>query len=87
MPDSENLEKSQEQIDLKQLKEKLSNIYEDLDKYDKLRKFIEKLRVKYEDCQDYQLYHFLIGSTPDRELSKIDFPGGDSIEKFINSLG
>ncbi len=83
----DNLEQSQEQIDLKQLKEKRSNIFEDLDKYAKLCEFVKKLKEKYEDYQEYQLYHFLICSTPDRELSKIDFPGDDSVEKFINSLG
>ncbi len=83
----EDLEKSQEQIDLKWLKEKCANIWDDPDKYEKLLEFVEKLKTKYEDYQDYQLYHFLVGSTPAHELPKIDFSGEDSIEKFINSLG
>jgi len=82
----ENLEEPQEQIDLKQLQEKRHNIYGDLDKYAKLCEFVEKLKAKHEDYQDYRLYHFLVGSTPNRELSKIDFPEDDSVEKFINSL-
>ncbi len=83
----ENLEKPQGRIDLKQLQEKRHNIFSNIDKYEKLYEFAEKLKAKHEDYKDYRLYHFLIGSTPDRELPKIDFPGEDSIEKFIDSLG
>lgn len=86
MENFEKLQEQQEQIDLKQLKEKLLLIYDDPDKYEKLVEFAGKLRERYSDCGEYELYHFLSGSTPLHDLPKMDFPGEDSVEKFINSL-
>ncbi len=82
----EKLEQQREGVDIKLLKEKINDIYEDPEKYEKIVEFAQVLRGKYEDFQDYLLYHVLIGSTPFHELPKVDFPGDDSVEKFIDSL-
>lgn len=82
----ENSEQPQEKVNLEELKEKRSVFYDDLEKYAKLCEFADQLKKKYPDYQDYQLYHFLICSTFDHEPSKVDFPGEDSVEKFINSF-
>jgi len=53
--------------------------------YEELCDFAGELKKKYPDYFDYRLYHVLIGSTPWAPCLKIDFPGDDSVEKFINS--
>lgn len=85
----EKLEKQpeqQKQVSLEQLREKLLLIYGDSDKYKKLVEFAGELEAKYGDCEDYRLYLLLIGCTPPQEPPKMDFPGENSVEKFINSL-
>ncbi len=82
----ENLEEFQEQIDLEQLKRNLWANYEKNNK--KIVEFAQKLKEKYEDHGNYRLWYILAGGSPDYQgEEKIDFPGDDSIEKFINSLG
>lgn len=44
--------------------------------------FADELRKKYKNTTDYMLYHLLIGSTV-RQQVLFDFPGDDSVEKFI----
>jgi len=74
------------------IKKKLGELVnaEDFDVFtkaqDKIVGFTEKLREKYPDYQNYGFYHLMIGSTPRGECAKKDFPGEDSIEKFIDSL-
>jgi len=80
------MEKFERQVDIEKLRDKLLEIYEDDDKYQKLYDFAQKLRAKYSDHADYRLYHLLIGSTSSKDLTKIDFPGEDSVEKFIYSF-
>jgi len=84
----EKLEQQHEGVNMELLKKKRDEIYEDLDKYEKLVEFVNKLKAKYKDYQDYVFYHMLIGSSvsDNHKLSKVDFPGDDSIEKFIDSL-
>jgi hypothetical protein len=82
----EKPEQQHEGVDIELLKRKRDEIFDDLEKYDKLAEFIGRLKAKYEDYQEYLLYHMFTGSTPPQELAKIDFPGDDSIEKFIDSL-
>jgi len=48
--------------------------------------FVDNLKKKYSDCEKYRLYHLFIGSTPWEDCPKFDFPGEDSVEKFIESL-
>ena len=65
----------------------------------KIGKFIDRLREKYKDSYvEYALYHAAIGSSPmnpetgktmpwsDFPENRIDFPGEDSIEKFLERL-
>ena len=82
----ENFEKQPEQIDWERLKEKRALIYGNLEKYEKLIEFAERLKKEYGDYQDYKFYHFLVCSTPNSELSEVDFPGEDSVKDFIESL-
>lgn len=81
------MENFEQRVDIERLREKLIEIYDDDDKYQKLYKFAQGLKAKYKDYDDYRLYHLLIGSTPPEEgLTKIDFQGDDSVEKFIYSF-
>ncbi|MFA6428050.1 MAG: hypothetical protein WCW02_00700 [Candidatus Buchananbacteria bacterium] len=43
--------------------------------------FVEKLREKYPNHQDYKLYHLLVGGSA--KGTQFDFPDEDSIAKFI----
>lgn len=51
-------------------------------------KFSRKLVKKFgeEECDKYALYPIIILSSPKpwNEYPKLDFPGDDSIEKFVN---
>ena len=76
-------------VDIIALKKKFTEIVaEDLDgsKIPKAWKFGKKLLQKYPDARDYKVYHILIGSTVESKYKDTDFPGEDSIVKFINSL-
>jgi len=63
-------------------------------KQDKVRfvelvnEYMETLRRKYPDCEDYPLYQILFGSSPKKEYleegyEKFDFPGDDSVLAFL----
>lgn len=52
-------------------------------KYNKIVDFADHLLQKYPDARSHQLFHVLIGSTTPNPLAQFDFPGDDSIEKFI----
>ncbi len=71
-----------------ELSEKKSMFYRDLEKYELLAEFAKELKVKYPDYLDYDMFHFLVGSTPmpDRMPTKFDFPGEDSIEGFLRGV-
>lgn len=43
--------------------------------------FYDKLREKYPDYENYEMYHF--GASTPRDCVKFDFPGEDSVVKFI----
>ena len=50
--------------------------------------FADQLRQNHPDCGKYRIYHDLVGGTP-REGDGIieeDFPGEDSVVKFLESL-
>jgi hypothetical protein len=47
--------------------------------------FLTKLQEKYPDHADYRLYHLLDSSSLFKSCSKFDFPGDDSIEKFLRA--
>lgn len=56
--------------------------------YNKCADFSRKIRQKYPDAETYQLFHLLAGSTFDKDdAPNFDFPGEDSIEKFIEEAG
>jgi hypothetical protein len=46
-------------------------------------KYVNILREKYPDYEDFRLYHALVGSGVGKECSKFDFPGDDSISVFL----
>ena len=72
---------------LRSLKEKwsaLSKIEDILSFHDKVISKARELESIYPDYSDYELYHLLIGSTID-DRSKFDFPGEDSVQKFIDA--
>lgn len=63
-----------------------SKIYLDLDLYDKMAERVQELQKKYPDYKDYELYHIISGSTMEGSRKKFDFPGKDSLVKFLRSL-
>jgi len=75
---------------LADIKQKLNNAYNREDRFemhDRLAEFGRKLTEKYPDCRNYILFHVLISSTPPSNATiKEDFPGEDSIIKFIENL-
>jgi len=50
--------------------------------------FVQQLVEHYPDCGKYRIYHGLVGGTPfERDgLIEEDFPGEDSVVKFLESL-
>lgn len=58
------------------------NIHE---KGDQIVAFSQKIKEKYNNYGDYLMYHVLVGSTL-RPKPFFDFPGEDSIEKFLDDL-
>ena len=84
-PNPENLSQKENEEVLRSLKEKwsaLSKIEDILSFHDRVFGKAKELRDKYPDYEDYKLYHLLIGSTV-YDRSKFDFPGEDSIIKFL----
>lgn len=74
------------------LKERLSKLrtHEDDNIFskvnDKIGNFGKRLKEEYGDFEDYLLYHLLAGSSLRGACEKYDFPGEDSVEKFIDDL-
>ena len=58
------------------------NIHE---KGDQIIAFSKKIKEKYSNFGDYLMYHVLVGSTL-RTKPLFDFPGEDSVEKFLDDL-
>lgn len=47
-------------------------------------RFAKSLEARHPDARNYRLFHLLIDSTPSPgTITHFDFPGDDSIEKFI----
>lgn len=89
MDNSEKPKEQKEQISPEELKRKLwDEDYLDSEKSSKAVDFARKLKAKYpDDYMNYRLWYILAGGSPDYQgEEKYDFPGEDSIEKFINSL-
>ena len=77
-----------ENFKIEALKSQLEKIYNQPDylkTHEQIVEFAKRLEQKYSDYNSYKAYHLLIGSTPPNLCSKFDFPGEDSIEKFIKS--
>lgn len=84
---SNNLEGKEKEILVTELKELRKEAYvKDSRRFhDKVIKIVNELKVKYPDCENYEMYHVLIGSTPQREkIKNFDFPEKE-IEKFLRS--
>ncbi|NQU83255.1 MAG: hypothetical protein HQ536_00940 [Parcubacteria group bacterium] len=76
---------------LEELHTKWENALEgDMSNFNKCMAFAKYLIEKHgeEKARNHRLLHLLMGSTPPRETpcTEYDFPGDDSIEKFINEL-
>ena len=76
---------------LTELKRKCGEIFQEYDKFefnDAVVDFTKLLREKYTNLEGCRLYHLLIGSSinPEKKVEQFDFPGEDSIEKFINDF-
>lgn len=71
------------------LREKLDPS-EDQEQADQMRALIEmkirRLQATYPDWQIYQTFYVLSGQPVPRNISKVDFPGEDSVIKFIESF-
>ncbi|MBI4118825.1 MAG: hypothetical protein HY452_01010 [Parcubacteria group bacterium] len=83
----ENLSQEEKEEILRSVREKwiaLSKIEDLLSLHDRVLDKAKELRDKYPDYEDYELYHLFIGSTT-RDRSKFDFPGEDSVRKFVDA--
>ncbi len=80
----EGIPKNKEQI-LVELNELKLKFYENPDMYEKMFNFARSLRDKYPNCEDCELFHFMIGSTMKHEPAFFDFPGEDSVESFLRN--
>jgi hypothetical protein len=58
----------------------------DLEMYNKIVAFAEHLQSVQMDCENYELYHLLVGSTSMQKCPNFDFPEDDSIAKFIEDM-
>lgn len=68
------------------LQERIKIAYRSPDKFNKhnqIAEFGQHLRHKYSDPTEYTLFHILVSSTPVGTQPFFDFPGEDSVEKFI----
>ncbi|MCF7835581.1 MAG: hypothetical protein K9M15_00440 [Candidatus Marinimicrobia bacterium] len=72
------------------VKKELKKVYEKADMlevHEKVVAYSDEIAGKYPDYRDYELYHALIGSgVPEGACSKFDFPGEDSVERFVEKL-
>ena len=69
----------------------VSKSFDELERYQiELGVRKDYLLAKYPNAQEYLIYHALLGSSPkpsrQAQLITEDFPGDDSVEKFINYL-
>jgi len=73
-----------------ELKEKLNNAYntDAIDAHEKVFEYTDEIKKKYPDYSKYRLWHLVIFSTIGKsmEITHFDFPGDDSVERFIKSL-
>jgi hypothetical protein len=53
--------------------------------HNKVLAFHDRLKARYPDYPEYELYHLISFSTLKAPLTKYDFPGEDSIETFIRT--
>lgn len=93
-----NMEKEPKQEFVKFDEEKIAEIKTKLDAafdkdedianiFQKTSNFARELQKKYPDFRNYRLYHLLIlSSVGEGDCDKFDFPGDDSVEKFIDEL-
>lgn len=80
----ENLELTPEQeLIVREFRGKISELLPEYS--DTINKKLRELQGQYPDYKQYYLYEQAFRSTP-LGCTKFDFPGNDSIEKFINEL-
>jgi len=53
---------------------------------EELKKITDDLRARYDDCENYKLFHVLVGSSEKSPSEKFDFPGKDSILEIIERI-
>lgn len=69
------------------LRVKLQALYrrDQFEIHDKVLLFHDYLKKKYPDARGHRLFHLISGSTLKDFYGELDFPGGDSVEKFIRT--
>lgn len=77
----------EEEKRVKELELLADKVFEKIEKWDdsEVYVFLKKLEKKYPDHTNYRLYHLLDSSTLFKNCPKFDFPGDDSVEKFLRS--
>lgn len=53
--------------------------------HEKILWWHDQLKVKYADARDYIMFHLISGSTSKGYNGHFDFPGADSVERFIEA--
>lgn len=48
--------------------------------------FMETIKKSYSDYDKYRLFHVLEGTPINENCTEFDFPGEDSVTKFINKI-
>lgn len=89
MPNLNNLSQEQKNEIVARLKTKISQLVigeKAFLNYHFIYRHAEQLRLKYPNFNDFLLYHVMVGSTPADKKTEFDFPGTDSVVKFIKSL-
>lgn len=80
----ENSEQNNRERKMDELRMLMRSIPEDdlVAASDKIFDYAANIRKTYPNANDYALYHLVIGSTVEQKPF-FDFPGNDSVEKFI----
>ena len=53
---------------------------------DRIAVFVDKLKKRYPDYEQYELFHHFASKTFEKNYPKFDFPGEDSVFKFFEKL-
>ena len=85
------VEASNQEVKIQELTEKFGKVYRHygVAMWNDIADFVESLKLKYPDAQEHRFFHIISmfsGGEKVEALTKLDFPGVDSVEKFIDKM-